>query len=67
MDISSFLGLFIVMQAAMPSAVSLPLLANLRKADSEFISQSVLFTHIISIVTVPLWLGLYMNFSHLSF
>lgn len=67
MDISSLFGFFIIVQAAMPSAVSLPLLANLRKADSEFISQSVLFTHIFSIITVPLWLGLYIKLSHFSF
>jgi predicted permease len=67
MDISSLLGFFIIVQAAMPSAVSLPLLANLRKADSEFISQSVLFTHIFSIVTVPLWLGLYIKLSRFAF
>jgi predicted permease len=66
-DISSLFGFFIIVQAAMPSAVSLPLLADLKKADSEFISQSVLFTHIFSIVTVPFWLGLYIKLSHFSF
>jgi predicted permease len=67
MDIASLLGFFIVLQAAMPSAVSLPIVANLRKADSEFISQAVLFTHIFSIATVPVWLGLYMRLSAFSF
>jgi predicted permease len=54
LDISSLFGFFIVLQASMPSAVSLPIVANLRKADSEFISQGVLFTHIFSIATVLL-------------
>ncbi|MDP2922637.1 MAG: AEC family transporter [Candidatus Omnitrophota bacterium] len=67
MDISSLFGFFIILQASMPSAVSLPIVANLRKADSEFISQCVLFTHIFSIITVPVWLGLYLKFSHFSF
>jgi hypothetical protein len=66
-DISSLAGLFIVMQAAMPSAVSLPIVVNLHKADSEFVSQGVLLTHIFSIFTIPLWVGLYLKFSHFYF
>jgi len=66
-DISSLFGLFIIIQAAMPSAVSLPIIVNLHKADSEFVSQGVLVTHIFSIFTIPLWVGLYLNFSHFSF
>jgi len=66
-DISSLFGLFIIMQAAMPSAVSLPIVVNLHKADSEFVSQGVLLTHIFSIFTIPLWVGLYLRFSHFYF
>ena len=63
LKIFSLLGLFIILQAAMPSAVSLPIIASLRKADSEFVSQGVLLTHLLSIFTIPLWLGLYLKFS----
>jgi predicted permease len=66
-DISSLLGAFIVLQAAMPSAASLPIVANLRGADSEFVSQGVLVTHIVSVVTIPLWLSLYLFISGFSF
>lgn len=66
-DISSLFGLFVIIQAAMPSAVSLPIVVNLHKADSEFVSQGVLITHVFSIFTIPLWVGLYLNFSHFSF
>jgi hypothetical protein len=66
-DIASLFGFFIILQASMPSAVSLPIVVNLRNADSEFVSQGVLLTHIFSIVTVPLWLGLYMKLSGFSF
>jgi len=65
--IFSLLGLFIVLQAAMPSAVSLPIVANLNNADSEFVSQGVFFTHILSIFTIPLWLGLYLKVSGFNF
>jgi len=63
----SLLGLFIILQAAMPSAVSLPIVANLNGADSEFVSQGVFFTHILSIFTIPLWLGLYLKVSGFTF
>jgi len=65
--IFSLLGLFIILQAAMPSAVSLPIVANLNGADSEFVSQGVFFTHIFSIFTIPLWLGLYLKVSGFTF
>ncbi|MEI8348836.1 MAG: AEC family transporter [Candidatus Omnitrophota bacterium] len=67
LDVTPLLGLFIILQAAMPSAVSLPIVVNLRNADSEFVSQGVLVTHLISIITVPLWLGLYVRLTHFSF
>ena len=65
--IYSLLGLFIVLQAAMPSAVSLPIVANLNNADSEFVSQGVFLTHILSIFTIPLWVGLYLKVSGFIF
>ncbi|MCM8774713.1 MAG: AEC family transporter, partial [Candidatus Omnitrophica bacterium] len=54
------LGLFILLQASMPSAASLPIVVNLRKANSEFTSQGVFLTHLISIFSVPFWLNLYI-------
>lgn len=62
----SLFGLFIVIQASMPSAVTLPIVVNLRKADSEFVSQGVFFTHILSVITVPFWVGVYLKFSHFA-
>ena len=66
-NVFSILGLFVVLEASMPSAVSLPIVANLRRADSEFVSQSVFFTHILSIITIPLWIGWYLKMAGLSF
>jgi len=66
-NVFSILGLFIMFEASMPSAVSLPIVANLRQADSEFVSQGVFFTHILSIVTIPLWVGVYLKLAGLSF
>ena len=66
-EIFSLLGLFIVLQAAMPSAASLPIIANLRRADSEFVSQGVFLTHILSIVTITFWIAMYLRLSGFSF
>lgn len=66
-EIYSLLGLFILLEASMPSAASLPIVTNIRKADSEFVSCGVFFTHLISIVTVPLWIGLFFIISGFSF
>ncbi len=67
LNIVSLFGLFIVLQASMPSAVTLPIVADLRKADSEFVSQGVLLSHVLSIFTIPLWIGLYMKLSYFNF
>jgi hypothetical protein len=67
LQIFSLLGLFIVLETAMPSAVSLPMVVNLRRADSEFTSQGVFFTHILSIFTIPIWLTLFLKLSKFSF
>ena len=64
--IFSLLGMFILMQAAMPSASSLPIVAGLRGTDSSFVSQGVLSTHVLSIITIPLWLSLYLKISGFS-
>ncbi len=63
----SLLGLFILLEFSMPSAVSLPIVVNLRKANSEFTSRGVFFTHFFSIFTLPLWLHLFLKISGFSF
>ncbi|MCF7873117.1 MAG: AEC family transporter [Candidatus Omnitrophica bacterium] len=62
----SLLGLFIVLEAAMPSAATLPIVVNMRGADSRFVSQCVFITHLLSIGTIPLWLGIYLKFTPFS-
>ena len=59
----SFFWFFMLLQAAMPSAASLPIVVSARGADSEFASQGVFATHILCIVTIPLWLGIYLKLS----
>ncbi|MCM8819451.1 MAG: AEC family transporter [Candidatus Omnitrophica bacterium] len=65
--ISSLFGFFIILQAAMPSAASLPVVARLRSGYSEFVSGGVLVSHLFSILTVSVWLSLYMKISGFYF
>ena len=63
MHIYSLLGLFIVLTAAMPAAISLPVVVNIKKGDTDFVSQGVFATHVAGIVTIPFWLGLFLKVS----
>jgi malate permease and related proteins len=62
----SILELFIILEAAMPSAASLPIVVDMRDADTEFVSRGVLFTHIFSVITVPVWIGVFLHISGMS-
>ena len=66
-EVFSLLGLFTMLQAALPSAVSLPIIVDLRQGDSRFVAQGIFITHVFSVFTIPLWLGLYMKLSGFSF
>jgi len=53
------IGLLIVMQLAMPPATSLSVIINHYKKEDLLISQGVFFGHILSIITIPVFLSLY--------
>jgi len=54
------LGFLIVMQLAMPSATSLSVIIRHYKREDTLISQGVFFSHIVSLLTIPLFLSLYL-------
>ncbi|MCM8782528.1 MAG: AEC family transporter [Candidatus Omnitrophica bacterium] len=54
-------GLLIVMQLAMPPATSLALITTHYKKEDLLISQGVFFGHILSILSIPLFLSLYFT------
>lgn len=62
----SLLGLFILMEASMPSAASLPIVASMRGAKGEFVSYGVFVTHLVSIITIPIWIELFIRVSNLN-
>ncbi len=54
-------GFLIVMQLAMPSATSLSVIIRRYNREDALISQGVFFSHVISLITIPLFLGLYLS------
>ena len=60
------LGFLIVMQLAMPSATSLSVIIRHYKKEDALISQGVFFSHIVSLVTIPLFLSLYLSLAVLK-
>jgi len=53
------IGLLIIMQLSVPSATSLSLIIRHYKKEDLLISQGVFFSHILSLVSLPLFLSLY--------
>ena len=51
-------SLLLVMELAMPSATSLSLIITRYKREDLLISQGVLFTHLFSLISIPLFLSL---------
>jgi hypothetical protein len=52
---------FLFLQSMMPTAVSLVVIGAYSGADNRFMSGMIFYTHMIALVTVPVWLGI---FSH---
>ncbi len=60
------LGLLIMMQLAMPPAVSLSVINRNNKSKDIFISQGIFFGHLVGLLTVPLFLSLYFSIAMLK-
>lgn len=58
--LSELLGFLIVMQLAMPSATSLSVIISHHKKEDVLVSQGIFYTHIVSLITIPLFLSLYL-------
>jgi len=61
LKLPELLGLMILMQMAMPSATSPSVVIRYYKKEDLIISQGIFFTHIISLITIPLFLSLYFT------
>ncbi len=63
----SLWGFFVLTQASMPSAASLPIVAQMRGGNSEVVSCGVFLSHILALFTVPIWLSLFSQISGFKF
>lgn len=61
LKLPELIGLLIIIQLAMPPATSLSVIINHYKKEDLLISQGVFFGHIISIITIPVFLSLYFT------
>lgn len=54
-----FLGLLIILELAMPSATSLSVIVRRYGREDKLISQGIFYSHIVSLLTLPLFLALF--------
>lgn len=50
---------FLFLQSIMPTAVSLVVVGGYTKADNEFFSSVIFYTHLVAIFSIPLWLSVF--------
>jgi predicted permease len=50
---------FLFLQSMMPSAVSLVVIGSYTNSDNKFFSSSVFYTHLVAILSIPLWLAVF--------
>jgi predicted permease len=50
---------FIVIEATMPSAVSLAIIGYEKKADNQFLTSMIFYSHLCAILTIPAWLYIF--------
>lgn len=56
LEIDPLYKTFLMIQASMPSAASLPIVASWAKGNRGFMAQGVFLSNVLSILTIPLWL-----------
>jgi len=61
------IGLLLILQAAMPPAALLSVISKNHNQGGKLINQSIFYGHILSILTIPLYLALFWALSGKSF
>jgi len=59
LKLPELLGLLIMVELAMPPATNLSVLISSYKKQDHLISQGIFYGHVIGLITIPLFLGLY--------
>jgi predicted permease len=58
--INPLISFVAIIQACMPSSITLSIIGrNYEIKNQDFINQSIFITHLLSIITIPVFLGLY--------
>lgn len=66
LKVPRLLGLLIMMQVAMPPATSLSVVIRHYKKEDILVSQGIFFGHVISLITIPVFLSLYFTLTSLK-
>jgi len=61
LNLPPLLGLLIIMQLAMPPATSLAVIMTHQKREDLLIGQGIFFGHLVSIISMPIFLSLYIS------
>lgn len=61
--VNGLIGFLIILEAAVPSAVTLSLIKRYYNLEEDFVSEGVFVTHLASIITIPIFLTVYMKLS----
>jgi predicted permease len=61
LKLPELMGLLILIQLAVPSATSLSLIVRHYRKEDLLISQGIFFSHIVSLITIPLFLSWYFT------
>ncbi len=60
LKLNPLVSLVAVLQASMPSSITLSIIGrNYETKNQDFVNQSIFMTHFLSIITIPVFLGLY--------
>jgi malate permease and related proteins len=61
-DFSPDIEFIIFLQAMMPTAVTLVLIGEYLKVDNKFFSGVIFYSHVFSVITIPIWLIMYNRY-----
>ena len=60
LKLNPLLSFVAIIQACMPSSITLSIIGrNYDTENQDFVNQSIFFTHLLSMITIPIFLGLY--------
>ena len=65
LKLNPLISLVAIIQSCMPSSITLSIIGrNYETKNQDFVNQCIFFTHLISIITIPIFLGLYGKLIH---